>query len=280
MKFILNWIPDKPIYFEMRTQVRRASAGAFKGNQVATLIVVLIVFSMVAYSFFSTAKYIPIGITMFFLPAMAALAVPGVLNSVVSGEIQKRSLEPLLASPLSPFEIIKAKALRAVVPVALCLAMAFALILLLAIGKAFMGDEPETNMFPAVVTVVAGVIIYAALSYCLVGITLAVSSVTRSAVASLLTTYGVLVGIFIIVPAIVAPVVAAISSDSLVYLAAMHPYGMLVIATYTDASTNASMLAVVLIAIATLVAYVIVGFMTMAFAANRLEKFKKVGTGV
>lgn len=280
MKFLLDAIPDKPIYFEMRNQVRRASTGAFKGNQVATLIVVLVIFSMMAYSFLSSARYIPIGVTMFFLPALVSFVIPGVLGSVISGEVQKRSMEPLLAAPLTPFSLVKAKAYRAILPVLLSYAAVLVLIFLLLLGKAIGGDDSGTGMYNPWISFLAGTVIYFAYSYCVAGISMAVSAVTRSSVASLLTTYGVLIGIFVILPAIVMPIFLAISPDSAPYVVSLHPYGMLTLATFTDVGTNANFMAVFLISVGALVGYMIIGFMTMGFAANRLENFKKAGTGV
>lgn len=280
MKSLIDRIPDRPVYFDLRNQLRRFAGGSLKGNQVASLVVLLIFFSMIAYSFLSAAKYVPLGAVTFMLPGLAWLTIPGSVSGLIAGELQKRSLDPLLAAPLHSYELVRAKALRAL-PVALMLyGAAVGLVLLLTIGKLFQGDETGSEVMPAPLTLFMGTVIFAATAFGTTGLSMAVSSVARSTVAALITCLGLIIGLYAVLPAVVVPVFAALSSDSFPYLMALHPYGAISLCTFTMSSVQINwMLVAPLIGIGLAVQWAM-GWFGLAFASSRIEQLTKKGTGV
>ncbi|MBS1712226.1 MAG: hypothetical protein JSS71_10925 [Armatimonadetes bacterium] len=280
MRALIDRIPDKPVYFELRNQLRRFVSGSLKGNQVASLVVILIFFSMIAYSSLSAAKYIPLSVVMFILPGLAWLTIPGAVSGLISGELQKRSLDPLLASPLRPHQLVTAKALRALPMAVVIYGSGLGLIVLLAIGKLFQGDQVGSEVLPAPISIVAGTIIFLATAYSSTGLSLAVSSVTRTTVASLLTCFGAMLCLYALLPAVVVPIIAAIDSKAVPYVMALHPYGALSLCVFTLPYSNVNMVAAMgLAAFGTCIQFAI-GWLGFAFAATRIGHYTKKGTGV
>ncbi|MFM9874326.1 MAG: ABC transporter permease [Fimbriimonadaceae bacterium] len=280
MPILEDYIPDKPIYFEMRQQARRFLSSSMKGNQIASMIVVIVIFAITAYSFIVSAKWIHLSVPMFFLPVIVGLMLPGVLSGLISGEIQKRSIESLLATPLSARQLVLAKALRAVMPVMATLAAIIVLILILMLGKLFYGDDSQGDFNSAWLSIPCGIVIYLVFSFAVTGLSLAVSSVTRSAVASMVSTYGMMMLIYVIIPAIVTPIFLAIvgqSGNNVAYLASLHPYGMIAIATISNATQQVNIGGIVLMIAVGLLVQVLIGYMGLAFAAGRLTDMKRKG---
>jgi uncharacterized membrane protein len=280
MPFLEDKIPDSPIYFEMRQQARRFLSSSMKGNQIASLIVAVVVFSITAYAFIVSAKYIHVSIPMFFLPALVGIVLPGVLSGLISGEVQKRSMESLLATPLTTGQLVKAKALRAVMPVLAILAAVFGLILILLIGKLMYGDESQGDFYSGWISIPSGILISLVFAYAVTGICMAVSSVTRSTVASMVTTYGAMMLIYVIIPAIVTPIFMAIvgqSGNKIAYLVALHPYGMVALSSITNATQSVNVGALLFLIAIGLAVQILIGFIGLAFAASRLENLKRKG---
>lgn len=280
MPFLEQYIPDKPIYFEMRQQARRFLSSSMKGNQIASLIVVVVIFAILAYSFIVSAKWIHVSIPIFFLPILAGLMLPGVLSGLISGEIQKRSMESLMATPLTSAQLVFAKALRAVMPVLAGVVAILALIAILLIGKLIYGDDSQGDFQSGWLSIPAGIVIYLVFSYAVTGICMAVSAVTRSAVASMITTYGVMMLIYVIIPAIVTPIFIAIAGSNgneISYLASLHPYGMVVLATINETTNNVSGMGIFALIVVGLIIQLGIGFLGLAFASSRVEELKRKG---
>lgn len=273
-------IPDKPIYYEVRQQARRFLSSSMKGNQIASLIVAVVVFAIMAYSFIISSKYLHVSVPVFFLPGLIGIILPGVVSGLISGEIQKRSMESLLATPLSTGQLVIAKALRAVLPVLATVAAILILVLILLIGKLIYGDDSAGEFYSGWISIPAGIIISLVFSYAVTGICLAVSAVTRSTVASMVTSYGVMMLVYVIVPAIVAPIYMALVGDAWgtgAYMAALHPYGMVALTAVEPLMDQASPGVVLLLILIGLLIQGAIGFFGLAFAASRMEQLKRKG---
>ncbi len=280
MKFFEEKIPDKPIYYEMRQQARRFLSSSMKGNQIASLIVIISVFSITVYAFMVSSKYLHVSIPVMFLPMVISIVLPGVMGGLISGEMQKRSMESLLATPLTTGQLVIAKALRAIMPVMATLGAILVLILILLVGKLFYGDDSGDDFLSGWIAIPCGILVYLVFSFAVTGICLAVSAVTRSAVASLVGSFGLLVLIYVILPAIVVPIYMAIvgqSGNQISYLAALHPYGMVALTTVVAASKGVNMVALVIMFVIGFGIQGLIGFLGLAFAASRLENLKKKG---
>jgi hypothetical protein len=279
MNFIERLIPEKVVFYEVRQQSRRLLSGATKGGQIAVAIVILGAFVVVCYSILQIAYDFPIEIFPFALVGVFSLILPPVVSGTISGELQKRSLEGILAAPLSSFQIVKAKGLRGVIPVLSIVALMLILFLVVAVAKLSVGWQDNESFVPfwfSLPLATLGGLVYA---YGLTGMVLAVSAMTRTTTASLISSYGLIFGAYVILPGIVLPLAGAITgSDEIVrYVIALQPYGFSVFTITTDIWRELNSVSVVLCLAVGIVLQLAVGYFGMLFAADRIESLRRRG---
>jgi len=278
---IVSRLPNKPIYFEMRQQLRRSSLESATGgsSKLGSIIGVVVVLLIVVSNLIMSARYIQVGYLMFILPVLATFLLPAVISPVVAGEFQRRSLEQLLAAPVSTVDIVKGKALRAVIPVTMMLGIVIVLALFIGIGKIFQGHESDSAVISPLISVPICIILFFMWSYFVTGLTVFISSVTKSTSAALLASVGILVGLVFVVPAIIVPLSAvAIGPTAIGYLAAMHPAGMMVIAVVRDTSPEPIQLPVaIIILVMSNAIYLALGTLFLNLTARKLATYRKTG---
>ncbi|QYK52086.1 MAG: ABC transporter permease subunit [Fimbriimonadaceae bacterium] len=278
---IVNRIPNKPMFFEVRQQLRRSSLESATGgsNKLGSIIGVIILLLIVGSNLIMSARYIQVGYLMFILPVLATFLLPAMVSPVIAGEFQRRSLEQLLAAPLSSLDIVKGKALRAVVPVLMMLAVVFLMILLIGVGKIFQGHEPENGVVSPFISLPVSTILFFVWSYFVTGLTVFISSVTKSTSAALLASVGILVGLVFVVPAIIIPLSTVVFGPTVIgYLAAMHPAGMVAFAVLRDNSPEPiSLPAVIAILVVSNCIYLAFGTLFLNLSAKKLGTYRKTG---
>ncbi|ARU41779.1 hypothetical protein CCB80_11770 [Armatimonadetes bacterium Uphvl-Ar1] len=279
MNFIERLIPEKVVFYEVRQQTRRLLSGATKGGQIAVAIVILGAFFVVCYSILQIAYDFPIEIFPFALVGVFSLILPPVVSGTISGELQKRSLEGILAAPLSSFQIVKAKGLRGVIPVLSIVALMLILFLVVAVAKLSVGWQENDSFVPfwfSLPLATLGALIYA---YGLTGMVLAVSAVTRTTTASLISSYGLIFGVYVVLPGIVLPLASAITdSNELVrYLFAFQPYGFSTFTITADIWRDLYGVAVGVCLAGGIALQLAAGFFGMLFAADRIESLRRRG---
>lgn len=225
MKRLLEIIPERPVFFDLRQQVRKMSMSRSGNAAVATWIVAIVIFAAIAYSMISAARYVPLSAPMFILPVISGLLLPGVLSGLIAGEYQKRSLESLLAAPISSFQIVMAKALRGAFSGLAALAAAFLLIAMVGTVKMFTGSEQYDEFRPAWIGILLGIGVHIVITFAVTGLTLGISSMAKNTVSAILTTYGVMIGLFAVLPAIIFPIFAGPDSRGEIF--GGHPIGMM-----------------------------------------------------
>lgn len=279
MNFIERLIPEKVVFYEVRQQSRRLLSGATKGGQIAVAIVILGAFVVVCYSILQIAYDFPIEIFPFALVGVFSLILPPVVSGTISGELQKRSLEGILAAPLSSFQIVKAKGLRGVIPVLSIVALMLILFLVVAVAKLSVGWQENDSFVPfwfSLPLATLGALIYA---YGLTGMVLAVSAVTRTTTASLISSYGLIFGVYVVLPGIVLPLASAITdSNELVrYLLALQPYGFSTFTITADIWRDLNGAAVGVCLAGGIAMQLAAGYFGMLFAADRIESLRRRG---
>lgn len=279
MNFIERFIPEKVVFYEVRQQSRRLLSGATKGGQIAVAIVILGAFVVVCYSILQIAYDFPIEIFPFALVGVFSLILPPVVSGTISGELQKRSLEGILAAPLSSLQIVKAKGLRGVIPVLSIVALMLILFLVVAVAKLSVGWQDNDSFVPfwfSLPLATLGALIYA---YGLTGMVLAVSAVTRTTTASLISSYGLIFGVYVVLPGIVLPLASAITdSNELVrYLFALQPYGFSTFTITADIWRDMYGVAVGVCLAGGIALQLAAGYFGMLFAADRIESLRRRG---
>ncbi|MBX3114058.1 MAG: ABC transporter permease subunit [Fimbriimonadaceae bacterium] len=278
---IVNRIPNKPVFFEVRQQLRRSSIESATGgnSKIGSIIGVIVILLIVGSNLIMAARYIQVGYLMFILPVLATFLLPAMVSPVIAGEFQRRSLEQLLAAPISTVDIVKGKALRAIIPVLMMLTIVLFMILLIGIGKIFQGHEQDFDVFSPFISLPVCSLLFFVWSFFVTGLSVFVSSVTKSTSAALLASIGILVGLVFVVPAIIVPLSAvAIGPTAIGYLAAMHPAGMMVIAVARDTSAEPMHLpAAVMILLVSNCLYLAFGAFFLNLAARKLATYRKTG---
>lgn len=275
---IERFIPDKPVYVELRQQVRRFFSGTNRNGAVAIAIVIVAVLMVFVFIAAQSAYSFPVGVLALFLPGVIGLILPPILSGVISGEVQGRSLEALLAAPVTSMDIVKAKTLRAAVPTVLITIVVLMIAAIFGIAKLFTGSDMNDAMNPAIVALGVGVLVSFIFAYSIAGLIVGVSAVARSRVAGLIGSYGLLFALYAILPGVIAPLAATIGNDLVLgYILAFHPYAMVVYGVFSDTTMNLSSASLVVCAVASLAIHLVLGWLGMAFAANRIEMLRKKG---
>lgn len=276
VKSIIDRIPDEPKYYELKQQLRRSSLDGGKGNKIATIVAVSVILLVVGTNLIFASRYVQVGYLMLALPFLATFLLPAMISPLISGEYQRRSLEQLLATPLKPSEIVFAKALRGVIPTLMMLAIVLGMIFFVSIGKLFYGHDVDNFVNSPFISVPICIVVFILWSFFVTSITIYVSSVTKTTSAALLGSFGIQIGLFFVVPAIIAPLVTiAGGPEAIGYFVVTHPVGLMTFTVARD--TEMQMVPLVLLALFALASYVATGFAFLALAAKKLGTYRQTG---
>jgi len=275
---IIDRLPNDPKYFEIKQQLRRSALDTGGGNKIATIIAVTVILLIVGSQLIMSSRYVQVAYLMMILPFLSTFLLPAMVSPVIAGEYQRRSLEQLLAAPLSAGEIVYGKALRAVVPALMMLGIVLFMILLVAFGKIFYGHEPDSTVHSPFFSIPVMTIIFLTWSFFVTGSTIYVSSVTKSTSAALLASVGIQVGIFFVVPAIVLPVSSVVFGPQAAgYLGSVHPAGVMMFAVTKDVGGQLNPGWVITLAIIANAIYVALGILFLIMAGRKLATYRKTG---
>ncbi|MCW5937768.1 MAG: ABC transporter permease subunit [Fimbriimonadaceae bacterium] len=166
--------------------------------------ILAIVFVGVAYGALlaSAITYLPSfdpAIILVVVPVAAAVGVSVTLHGVLAGEREKRSLETLLAAPVSAAQLVAAKACRAVPPVVLLVLLLPVPALVLAVAKSQSGYTVFEGT-PSILVFLGTLLILVATAFMTAGLTMLVSAHTKTTANALLGTLAALFIAYAIVP--------------------------------------------------------------------------------
>ncbi len=275
-KKISESLPDRPIFYELRQQLRRGVLTVNPGQKWAAVFVLLAILVPVAYLVFQSGAYISPQMLMFGVPPLMSMLLPAVVSPVIAGEYQRRSLEQLLASPLRPLHIVFAKALRGVIPAMMILVAVYGLSAVTVLSKVVYGEQATDNVVPFWISIVACTIISIGWAIFVVGSSIYISALARSTTAALLGSTGFQIAVFLVIPGIVIPLVAMASQEWASVFFRLHPLGQMDLAIM-QRSDEQRLAAQITVAWISVIAYIGMGTAFLFLAARRLERYRRTG---
>lgn len=212
----------------------------WRANSAAAYAVVACIYMFMFYIVIQAAGSIEP--TYLFFPMMffTLLVLPVVLHGSISGERQSRSLESLYAAPVSPGEILLAKATRAIPALLGIIVSCGFLMLLVGVVRAFQPPMFSADTRTGFLIFLFGFVGVFALAFLVTGITMWISAVSKSTGSALLGTVGAMIGLFLIVPIVVATLIGLISPEFLENVIGIHPMGFVGVLLFNQDSFDGS----------------------------------------
>ena len=174
----------------------------WRGSQLAARILLGVIYLFLLALVLFYIEYVEPVMLLYVLMAVQTLMIPSALHGTIAGEREKRSLDMLLVAPVTASQIVIGKFSRALVPViGLSLAIGLPTLVVEIAKSADTAQRDDLNR--------AGMLGFAIASlYCLLyamaigGLTMWISSKTRTASAAMMSTIGALFLVLVVVPAI------------------------------------------------------------------------------
>lgn len=269
-------LPDEPIYFDLRQQLRRGVLTVNPGQKLVAIIVLVGIIAPVGFLVFQSGRYISPEYLMFGVTPLLSMLLPAVISPLIAGEYQRRSLEQLLAAPLGPRQIVLAKAMRGIIPSLMILGAVYLLALLTLLSKLTFGNEAVDAVRPAWLSMGGSTLVALVWAVFCVFSTIFVSSITRSTTSALLGSVGFQIALFVVVPGIVLPIVSMGSPSGAEWASRLHPLGMThLFIMYDPRVTHFN--GQVFVAVLGLCGYLAISIAFFFAASGRLERYRRTG---
>ena len=225
---------NNPMLAEIQREKNKALAQHnWRGGQLAARILLGLVYLSILVLLLRYIEYVEPVILMYILLALLTIMVPAALYGTIAGEREKRSLDLLLAAPVTPGQIVVGKFGRGFVSmIGLTLAIGLPAFVVEVVQQ-IDGSSPsglQPNGF-------AGFFI--SLLFCIMaglavgGLTMWVSSKTRTSSAAILTTVGAIFLLVAVTPAIAATM-SEIAPELSEFVLKMNPFVGLADAYFGD----------------------------------------------
>ncbi len=268
-----------PMFVEIQREKNKALAEHnWRGGQLAARVLLLVIYLFLLILTLRYVEYVEPVVLMYVMLGLATILIPAGLHGAIAGDREKRSLDMLLVAPVTPGQIIVGKFGKTFLSL---------MMLIVAIGiPAFiielvkqgtptyrygMQIDGITGYFQSLVLVIAA-------SLAMGGMTMWISSKTRSNSGAMLATVGALFVLFVVVPAI-GGVLGTLSPGTAEALVYTNPFVLLAYA-YTGDPSSASLSE----SVGSRVAYLwpTIGMMfiaTVMFLALATENLRKLSKG-
>jgi len=228
-------IRNNPMMAEVRMANARFVGGrGWSAGQIAAAAICVMLYLYFLVMVVQNSGSIEVSYLFLTMLVIMMVILPIALHGVIAGEREKRSLEMLLAAPVTSTQIAMAKLMRAALFVAVVTVAFLIPILTVLVVQSVKGEiNGFPNMGVAFMAVGMSLVItfFAALTNA--AISLAVSAAAKSTSAAMIANIGVHFFLLIFVPILFTPV-AAISGDMASYLMLPHPIWAMSAFLYTN----------------------------------------------
>lgn len=230
---------------------------------------VTLVYGVLVVAAIKSADVIDGGLFIYLMLTVEILIPATVLHSALAGEREKRSLDLLLAAPVTGAQIVTAKLVKAVVPIVTVLLVCVVPTLALSMVQAH-GTSTWIHPVSVINAAMCSLVAFSA-AVMVTGATMYVSAKTKTTASSLTAVVGILFLWFVVFPIMFA-MVSEISSDFSQALMTLHPYQAVTKLLYeTEASPIRWCLLNSLI-------HLSVGAVGIVLTAKALERERKTGS--
>lgn len=272
-------VSHNPMMAEPARFVRQlTSPGQWKGQQIVMGVIVAIIFLFFMAMTIVYSDSMEPGAMIYVMMGLIVLVVPVNLHGVIAGEREKRSLDMLLAAPLSAQQIVFAKILRVLVPLTL-IVVGFGIPgYILAIKRSVQGAYTSyaDNTPHEFLLVTNGLLLTFFFAVFVAVLTVYISSITRNTVSALISSIGALFFYLAVLPLMLMPFFW-LSPWVGEVVGMLHPFGALtmVLGYWGGLSTN--WLSGWFVPIVTVPSWIIASFFMFSFASARLEADRRLG---
>ncbi|MCH7904723.1 MAG: ABC transporter permease subunit [Armatimonadetes bacterium] len=266
-----------PMMAEVLREKNKALAPeSWRGGQLAARILLGVFYLLGLALVLNNIQYIEPVILLYVLMGVQTLLIPAVLHATIAGEREKRSLDMLLVAPVTASQIVIGKFSRALVPV-VALSLAIGLpTLAVELARSADGAERYDLNRPGMLGFMIASLFCLLFAMAIGGLTMWISSKTRTASAAMMSTIGALFLLLIVVPAIAATMSYG-AGDFADFVIEMNPFISLYSAymgpseqgAFSVSSGEYTLLAMILYAVCTVV--------TLWLATNNVHKLARTG---
>lgn len=214
---------ENPLLYDFVLQTRRLKPTNWRSQQALSMALVAMIVVSFMYFALQTARYMNVSPLLFVIQGANTLVVPIMLHPVLAAEYQNRSLEVLMASPLSAWQVVLAKLLRAVVPVLATTSVVLFVMASMRVVQLFNVGNNYDQVRNEWVSVPVGLLATGAWAFFVASFTIWVSSLAKTTSAALLATIGGILGSLVMIPMVVAPL-TALNFELQVAILRMHPF--------------------------------------------------------
>jgi ABC-type transport system involved in multi-copper enzyme maturation permease subunit len=216
-----------PMYAEVQRERNKAMAEHnWRGAQLAARILLIVIYLFLLILTIRWIEYVEPFVLMYVMLGLATILIPAGLHGTIAGEREKRALDLLLVAPVTPGQIIVGKFGKTFLSLALLIVAVGGPALIIELVKqdsnAYLYGQHSTGLagyFRSLVLVVAT-------SLAMGGLTMWVSSKTKTNSGAMLATVGALFVVLIVVPAM-GGVVSALSPGTSEFLLYSNPFVLL-----------------------------------------------------
>lgn len=217
---------NNPMLVEIQREKNKALAEHnWRGSQLAARILLGLVYLSILMLLLRYIDIVEPVVLMYVLLALQTVMVPAALYGTIAGEREKRSLDLLLVAPVTPGQIVIGKYGRALIPiVGLTVAIGLPAFVVEVVKQV---DGRQIGLYGAERNGIVG--FFVSLAFCLMaglavgGLTMWISSKTRTSSAAILTTVGAIFLLVAVTPSI-AVTMEGIAPGLSEFVLSMNPF--------------------------------------------------------
>ena len=216
-----------PMFVEVQREKKKALAEHnWRGAQLAARGLLVVIYLFLLILTLRYVEYVEPFVLMYIMLGLATILIPAGLHGAIAGDREKRSLDMLLVAPVTPGQIIVGKFAKTFLSlVMLILAVGVPALIIELVRAGSIAPRNELHI-PGMLGYFRSLMLVVATTLCMGGLTMWISSKTRSNSGAMLATVGALFVVLVVVPAIGA-VMSSLSPGAAHVLTSTNPFVLL-----------------------------------------------------
>jgi ABC-type transport system involved in multi-copper enzyme maturation permease subunit len=216
-----------PMYVEVQREKKKAMAEHnWRGAQLAARVLLLVIYLFLLILTLRYVEYVEPFVLMYVMLGLATILIPAGLHGAIAGDREKRSLDMLLVAPVTPGQIIIGKYAKTFLSLVLLIVAVGAPALIIEVVRDSSIAPRNDLHIPGMLGYLRSLLLVIATTLCMGGLTMWISSKTRSNSGAMLATVGALFVVLVVVPSIGA-VMRVIAPDAAHMLVSSNPFVLL-----------------------------------------------------
>jgi ABC-type transport system involved in multi-copper enzyme maturation permease subunit len=215
------------MFVEVQREKKKAMAEHnWRGAQLAARVLLLVIYLFLLILTLRYVEYVEPYVLMYVMLGLATILIPAGLHGAIAGDREKRALDMLLVAPVTPGQIIVGKYAKTFLSLVLLIVAVGAPALVIEVVRDGSIAPRHDLHIPGVLGYLRSLALVCATALCMGGLTMWISSKTRSNSGAMLATVGALFVVLVVVPSIGA-VTRMIAPDAAHLLVSSNPFVLL-----------------------------------------------------